>query len=137
MEPLVSRPRDQETAGSGDKNVVANGIRSVGKVFIVGLQPRDKSSTLVYKTIWFFSKNLYESLFPPKENALINNRPTNVQQTSLSTITVAVTSAARQGSDTVNYTLNHFPAKNGPDLRLLYCQMRECEHPVLSDWLYS
>ena len=51
VEPLVSRPRDQETAGSEDENVVANGIRSVGKVFIVGLQPRDKASTLVYKTI--------------------------------------------------------------------------------------
>jgi len=26
VEPLVSRPRDQETAGSRDENVVANGI---------------------------------------------------------------------------------------------------------------
>ena len=42
-----------------------------------------------------------------------------------------------QGSDTVNYALNHFPAKNGPDLRLLYCQMHEFEHPVQSDWRYS
>ena len=58
VEPLVSRPRDQETAGSEDENVVAYGIWSVWTVFIVGLQPRDKASTLVYKTIQFFSKNL-------------------------------------------------------------------------------
>ena len=128
MEPLVSRPRDQETAGSGDENVVANGIWSVWTVFIVGLQPRDKASTQIYKTMQFFSKNFYE------QRVSSHRRKTLL---SLSTNTVAVTSAARQGSNTVNYALNHFPAKNGPDLRLLYCQVHEYEHPELSDWRYS
>ena len=96
MEPLVLRPRDQETAGSGDENVVANGIWNVWTVFIAGLQPRDKASTLVHKTIQFFFENLYEQ------------RVSSHRKKTLLTNTVAVKSAARQGSDSVNYPLDQF-----------------------------
>ena len=125
MEPLVLRPRDQETAGSGDENVVANGIWNVWTVFIAGLQPRDKASTLVHKTIQFFFENLYEQRVSSHRKKTLT--PTRSPSSQL------------QGKAAILSTtlLISFPAENGPDLRLLYCQMHECEHPELSDWRYS